>query len=88
MSKWGTLSKWLKKSFLTKVKGMNDRGIMRTFHICALGFCLKLSFKGIVEMGYMSKLSTCTPFSSRFLIYKVGKTQFRGLCLSPLTGAL
>ena len=26
---------WLKKSFLSKVKGMNERGIMRTFHTCA-----------------------------------------------------
>ena len=44
MSKWGTCTPfstrllavhWLKKSFSSKVKDMNDRGIMKTFHICA-----------------------------------------------------
>ena len=40
----------VEKSFLSKVEGMNDRGIMRTFH---LGFCLNLRFKGVVVMVYI-----------------------------------
>ena len=45
------LTGW-KNLFLCKIKGMNDRGIIQTFHICAW-FCLKLKFKFIVWMGYI-----------------------------------
>ena len=41
---------WLKKSFLSMVKGMNEGGIMRTY---VLGFCLNLRFEGVVVMVYI-----------------------------------
>ena len=41
-----------------------------------LGFCLNLRFKGVVGMVY------------EVFTFKEGKTQFRGLCLSPLSRAL
>ena len=52
-----------KKSFLSNVKGMNDRGIMQTFHICA-------RFLRWVHVSQSAR---------GFLTFKVGKTQFRGL---------
>ena len=47
LSEWGTCTPfsmrflaiyWLEKSFLSKVKGMDDRGIILTFHRCAQVF--------------------------------------------------
>ena len=46
--------------FLSKVEGMDDRGIMRTFHICAW-FCLNW------DLNLLSQWRTCPPLSMRFL---------------------
>ena len=63
----------LKKSFLSKVKGMNDRGTKRTFHICA-----RVLPK--IEILRYCRNGVHVPHSVRgYLTFKVGKTQFRGL---------
>ena len=63
----------LKKSFLSEVKGMNDRGTKRTFHICA-----RVLPK--IEILRYCRNGVHVPHSVRgYLTFKVGKTQFRGL---------
>merc|ERR1711860_257085 len=79
---------WLKKSFLSKVKGMNDHGIRRTFPLYAL-ILPKYEIKKVVdERSTLTSDLHVDRLQGGFLTFTVGKTQFRGLCLSPLGRAL
>ena len=62
---------------------MNDRGIRRSFPLYAR-FCLNMRLKGRVLMVYIA----LDHYTQGFLTFKVGKTQFQGLCLLPLSRAL
>ena len=46
---------WLKIFFLSKVKGLNDRGIRQTFPIM-LWFCLNMRFKGRAPLVYITRM--------------------------------
>ena len=50
-------------------------------------FCLNLRFKGVVVMVYIVVV-VYIHYARGFLTVKVGKTKFRGLCLSPLSRTL
>ena len=70
-----------------KVKGMDDLGIMRTFHLCARVFeflvqthIFKKCLCGVLyptqTPGTLSEWGTCTPRSMRFLaVYCLGKVK-------------
>merc|ERR1711860_467649 len=63
---------WLKKSFLSKVKGMNDHGIRRTFPLCAHFFEFLVQtpiFKEIRRAIYIDERSTSTSDLHRRAIY-------------------
>ena len=50
---------YLKKPFQSKVKRMDDRGIMQTFHLCAwiFEFLVQAPIFNFVGMGYMYPIS-------------------------------
>ena len=50
-----------------------------------LWFCLNMRFKGRVRVVYMLHVDR---LAQGFFTFTVGKTQFRGLCLLPLSRAL
>ena len=57
-------------------------GALCEFSIYLHGFSLNLRFKGIVEIGYIVEMGYMYPIQYEFFFtFKVGKTQFRGLCL-------
>ena len=51
-----------------------------------LGCCLNLRFKGVVVMVYIVIVVYMLTITFYFFTFKVGKTQFRDLCLSPYAG--
>ena len=65
-------------------------GALCELSIYVLWFCLNLRFKGVVVMVYIVVVVYIhvDHYARGFLTVKVGKTKFRGLCLSPLSRAL
>ena len=78
---------WLKKSLLSKFKGMNNRGIRRTFPY-VLEFLVQTPiFKKFVRMVYKSEWSSCRPFSTRFfLLLKWKRLNSEGYAYYPWAG--